>query len=295
MSTQPVASAAALSHQEYRAPAAAPGGAYPGIRFDVGALLGSTFQTWVDNLGPLIGLCVLAFLPMLVVAGAAAGGAYFLTQDGSTTGMIAMGVGGTAAAVALMMAALATLAGSFLMLEERVRHEPRTLTVVNAFKQGFGYAGRAFFGYLLVMLPFVIPALSMAGFAMSVGFEIHDNRSIAGMVAVFGLTMLPMIYFVLRLSALLPALVVEDLSVGVALQRSLELTRGRVGTLFVTYLLFGMISFVAMFFVALLGIIPILGQLVGLAFQVCTYPLSMVVPFILYAGMRTDEEQGRVR
>jgi hypothetical protein len=259
-------------------------------------LLGRTFSLCRSDLRRLAGVNVLpyTFVVVLVVvalvgAAALSGKSLDATRFGPLTATLLGVGGGLCLSVALLF--LAAAAGTFMVVEERLRGESVALNSVGALLGGLGHLWRLALAYVGVGVGVgvgVAPAIAVTGAA--VGLESWSLGGAA--VLLWGLGAMASIYVGLRLVVVGPALVFENLGAWQALQRSADLTRGRLADVFVACaVLFATVCGMNMA-TSVLGLVPIFGLVVQVVVGVAVATLQSVFFALLYAALRDREARG---
>jgi len=264
-----------------------------GVSLNAGELLTRSWTMWKDDAARLTGITAIPYALMmgLVVIGAV--GAVVsgfdvdhLEDSGPFIGL-AIG-GGIGFFISVMLLFVAAAAGSFLVVEERLRGESKGLTAVGAILAGLSSLGRLMAAYLVVgggMTVLMAPVAALGFYAM------YAESFAAGGAAVALLFPVCIVAFVasLRLFAAGPIVVVEDVGAIEGLRRSWAMTRGNFGDIFVAFLVFGAIMMGINIGTSILGIIPIVGMFVQLAAGVVMGSLQSVYMFLMYAALRDKQ------
>lgn len=198
-----------------------------------GDLFGQTFSVFFKSLGRLVAIQVLFWLPLILV-GAAAFAAALLLGDGledvegaglTVAQVMAFGVGAVSLVLLLLLSPVPG-AASILVIADRFTGEHTPLGT--AFRVAFSrLAGLLGIGLALgaCFIPAVLGLMSMAVLPFLAGYVflpfgvvLAVTLAVAGAVA--GLALFSMLFVAV------PALVLERASVGAALRRSRDLTRG---------------------------------------------------------------------
>ena len=267
-----------------------------GVPLQAGELLRRTFEVWRDD---AVRLGLLTALPYAFVGVAAVVGVIgyavfdehlfdhaFFESFGPAQATLVGVFGGLFVTSSLFF--VAAYAGGFLVVEERLRGENRSSGAFGALLAGLPHLGRLLVAYAVLgsgMAAMLAPALvGMSAALTQKSWALGFGAAALGAIGVAG-----MCWLGIRLAIAGPLLVAENLGPFVALQHSLELTRGRVGEIFVACAVFFVVLFSLNAATAILGILPILGALVQLVVGVVLASLQTVFLFVLYAGLRDAE------
>jgi hypothetical protein len=282
--------AGALAHRDYRA-APLPVGPYD-VELGPFEALSATFRMWSRDWARLSLLAAIPFALMLPFAVAA--GVYFAVARPSLDApgtLIALVGAGVVLGLVVMIAFLASFAGSIALVDERERNGDGALGVIQAFLLGLTKIGRLVVASLAI---FGVMSVGAAGFGAPIAASIYKESPAIGILALPGFfVLLAGVWLVLRLYPLWTVLVVEDVALGAAFRRSFELTRGRAGTVFLCGFLFGLVLFGLGIGTGILGLVPILGILVQLGFNLITNALSATFAVAIYAGLVNAEQGGQ--
>jgi len=264
-----------------------------GVSLRAGDLLQQTWQMWRDDAPRLLGITALPYGFMLVAAiGLVVAGAMMgfdpdhLENSGPFIGLVLGGGGGLLISAMLLLVAAA--AGTFQAVEERLRGEHRADGVVGMLLLGVGSLGRLMGAYVVVGL--AISVIAMPALAATAGAVAAESVPF-GVLAFFLWmpTVIAWIYASLRLIAVGPAIVAEDVGVMAGVRRSLELTRGNVGDVFVASLVLGAVLLGVNMAMTVLGFIPLFGALVQFVSGIVIASVQSVFMFLLYAALRDRE------
>lgn len=261
-----------------------------GVPLNPGELLSRAFDLWKAKLGALSALSGIPYLAMVACAVVVGVGVVFAGVDehSPVPVLIGVGVAGFVALMLTMVAMCAGQAGSVVLLEDQVRNDGRVAGVVEAFGLGFSSVGRFILAYL------AFAAISMVLFAPVMGAIGLAAAEMFIPAALLGVLALPafavFFYLMLRISAFVPALVIEDLGPIAALRRSAALTRGNVVDVFIAYLVLGGCMMGVNLVTSFLGIIPIIGLIFQLVVSVLMMSYQATFMFLVYAALR-DREQ----
>lgn len=262
-----------------------------GVSINAGDLLGRTWSAWR---GDALRLTLITGLPYgflilgvigVVVAGVVMGFNLDRVEEGGAfLGLLIGGGGGLMVSAWLLM--VAAMAGTWMVVEERLRGEDRSAGAFSALLGGLHALGRLTVAYLIVGVAMTIvmaPAL-----ALSAGAVVAESWAMGGgALLLWCPTLIAIFIATLRLVAAGPAIVAEDLGAIAGLRRSMELTRGHVvADVFVACLAFGGVLMAVNMMVSILGLITIVGMFVQLAFGVVLGSVQATFLFLLYAGLR---------
>jgi hypothetical protein len=276
------------------------GPAKPHVPFDVplhpSELLSRTFDLWRDDAFRLTSLTALPYAFVTVVAVAVAVGAVAIESvsrqvDMSTPAMAALvGLGGGLCLTAALMF-LAASAGTFLIVEEKLRRESNASGAMGALLSGMPHLLRLGVAYLMVCLTVGAPLLpAIIGTVAAVSVQtVTFAMSAIGLWVVGGVLAT---FLAVRLAAVGPALVLEQVGPFRAFARSIELTRGNFRDAFLAcFCFFSVLGFINMA-TTVVGMIPLLGAIVQLVVGVVLASLQSVFVALLYAALR-DREAAR--
>ena len=183
---------------------------------------------------------------------------------------------------------LVAQAGTLLLLEERARNEPRTLRVMAALGAGLPLLWRTL-GVMLATCA-VITALCLPLVAVGVAAAMAESVMTVVAVVVGGVTIPVCLAASTRLLAAAPVAVLEDRGVVDSLKRSIEMTNGNVGPTLGALVLVVFAMMGVGLASSIVGIVPVLGQLVSIAVSMATAPLWTCFAFVAYAALK-DREQ----
>ncbi len=270
-----------------------------GVPLQASELLRRTFEVWRDD---AVRLGLLTALPYAFVVVAAAAGVVgygvadahlfnssLLQSFGPLQAALVGVLGGLFITSALFF--VAAYAGGFLVVDERLRGESRSSGPLGALLAGLPHLGRLLVAYVVVgvaMAMCMVPAAACT--AVAVPAESWPLGLGAAALAFLGVA--GVCFVGLRLVAAGPALVAENLGPFAALQRSLDLTRGRVGDIFVACDVFFVVLFGLNAATTVLTILPLLGVLVQVLVGVALASLQTVFLFVLYAALRDAAPKG---
>lgn len=289
------ASVGAFGERPVEARPLPPPGPY-NIRFGVSEPLTETFRLWGNDLGRLSLMTLLpyaALIPFgvgLVVWFAVSVG--FEGEPSTTQIGMMVALGGALGLVALILM-LASTAGAMLLADDKERNGgSAVLGVWPAFLGGLARSGWlvlanllfAVVGLALWVVPFGIP--------LALLIDTENPLFALGFIPALGTFALG-VWLLTRLMPILPLIVVEELSLGAAVSRSWELTRGRASTVFLANLVFGVALMGLYMAVGIVSIIPLLGMLVQLAANIILGSLQSVYAFVVYAGLVGEDAKGR--
>jgi hypothetical protein len=267
-----------------------------GVPLHASELLRLTFDHVRQDAARVLGVTGLpyAFIAMLGVGAVIIGAMTddFAFHDGFGALEAALvGVGGGLCVTAGLLF-LAANAGTFLLVEERLRHEDRSAGAVGALLSGLPHLLRLTVAYVVSAIVFVLPLAPalVSTFAAVASESWSLGLFSAGLWFVGGVVD---IYVGLRLVAVGPVIVFENVGPLRAVTRSIELTRGRVVDVFVaSIVVFGVIGAINMA-TSILGIVPLVGAVVQLVVGVVLAALQSVFLALLYAALRDREADAR--
>ncbi len=257
------------------------------IRFGVSEPLTETFRLWSNDLGRQVLMTLIPYAA-LVPFGVAFGiwAAVSLSNGGepSTTQLVAMGSVGLAFGIVAFILMLAASAGTMLLADDKERTGGTGLGVWQAFLAGLSRSGWLILANLVYLG--VIVALWVVPFGIPTALLIDTENPVwaIGFIPALGTFVLG-VWLLTRLMPLLPLVVVEELSLGVALSRAWQLTSGRAAEVFLANLVFGVALMGIYMAVGVISIIPLLGMLIQLAANIILGSLQGVYAFTLYAGL----------
>lgn len=264
-----------------------------GLSLNAGELLTRTWSVWQADALRLTGITAIPYVLMAVV-GAVAGSLAVasgidiehLEDSGPVIGL-AIG-GGVGLCISIVLSFIAAQAGTFLVVEERLRGEARGISVVGAILSGLS-ALLPMMGAWLVVGAVVCVALVPAAM-LGIAAVSMDSWALGGAAALL-LFPVGIAGFVasLRLFAIGPVVVTEDVGPIASIRRSLELTRGKLGDVFVAFLVFGAVMFAVNLVTGILGLIPIVGMLVQLAVGIVVGSLQSVYVYLVYGALRDQQ------
>jgi hypothetical protein len=264
-----------------------------GVSVEPLEVLRRTFNAWHDD---ALRLGLLVALPYMVIFAAGVAGAIaFGLAEANVLGRDFLRTFGLAQATALGVAGgvfltcvllfVAASAGGVLIVDERLRGEERSSGAFGALLAGLQYLGRMLVCTLSVgglILTLLLPAIACgAAAAVLESWPIGLGALMLALLGGGGA-----VFVALRLLVAGAALVIEDLGPVAALQRSVELTRGRMGDVFAASALMFVVVFAINMGTALLGLIPIVGALVQIVSGIIVGSLQSVFLVVLYAGLR---------
>ncbi|MBM4280287.1 MAG: hypothetical protein FJ137_05860 [Deltaproteobacteria bacterium] len=262
-----------------------------GVALDPSDILRRTFALWREDAVHLGLVTALPYVTFALAVVAAVGAAVSVTDFGELGALqlAAVGVGGgLLLAGALFL--VASYGGAFLVVEERLRGEPRSTGAVGALLSGLPFLRRLSVVYLLGVAggtTLLAPALASGGLAVA------QNSVALGLLGLFlGVVgLVAAAYGVLRLLVVGPVIVAEDVGVSAAIARSLDLTRGRVGHVLLVCVVFVAVLFVVNSAMAIVSLVPLLGLLAQCVGTIAVGSLQTVFLFVLYAAL-VDREAG---
>lgn len=280
------ASVGAFGERPVEARPMPPPGPY-NIRFGVSEPLTETFRLWGNDLGRLVLMTLIPYaflLPFGVGFGIWAAISMSGGGEPSTTQLVVLGAVGFALAVVAGILMLASSAGTMLLAEDKERSGGTGLGVWQAFLAGLSRSGWLILANLLYLA--IIVVLWGIPVAVPIALLVTTEQPLwaLGFVPALG-TFVVGIWLLTRLMPMLPLIVVEELTVGVALSRAWQLTAGRALDVFLANLVFGVALMGIYMAVGIISIIPLLGLLIQLAANVILGSLQSVYAFTLYAGL----------
>lgn len=249
------------------------------IGSSIGDILEGTFRVWGQTLLPN-GLlhCIPMALSVPITIGVVFASAIFGEMLDSPIVMIA---GIFTMMMIIMIAHGASYLGSFSLLDDTMRQQGEE-NPISAFGTGvrrmpalFGLSILATLAYLVVGVA-PAAALSMVAESMALIYT-----------GVFALVLIPV---ALRLSLVIPAMMIEELGPIEAVVRSLDLTRGNAITIFAAGLVVGVVNLALFFFLFLFSLIPLFGFFASIALTVVVSTLSTAFTFTIFAGFRDAAE-----
>jgi hypothetical protein len=256
-----------------------------GVALDPSEILRRTFTLWRDDavrLGLVTALPYVTFALAVVAAVAAAVGGVTFDHFGALQAAVVGTAGGLLVAGLLFL--VASYGGAFVVIEERLRGEGRSTGAVGALLSGLPFLGRLVGVYGLGLAggtALLAPACVFGGLALA------DDSVALGLLAFFlGMAgVVSLAYGILRLIAVGPVIVAEDVGVTAAIARSLALTRGRVGHVLLACVVFVVVLFAVNTATAVVGLLPLFGMLVQFVVTVALGSLQTVFLFVLYAAL----------
>ncbi|MBN2344223.1 MAG: glycerophosphoryl diester phosphodiesterase membrane domain-containing protein [Deltaproteobacteria bacterium] len=264
------------------------------IKFGVGATIGETFDALINSLGPLILISLIPFVPAVVMTIIAIGVIISIVfqkfphmmENFSPEALFDL-VGGLGVGVLIMTVVFVILAmvftfpsfmGQIKILDEKSRYgEPRT-GIWQTYMHGFRYVLPIFGFVILVYIAMVLLMLPVALFGSLPVVAVLYVVAILGVLSFVGI----------RFCVTLPVMVIEELPLFAALVRSNELVKGRTWKVMGIYGVFFAVMMGIGMGMGIVGMIPVIGQLAGLAMQVLMAPLQAALMFAIYAGLRSN-------
>jgi hypothetical protein len=282
--TVPAAPAAAMGARDYR-PAPMPAGPYD-IELGASETLSWTFRMWADSLPRLALLAFVPYVFMLPLITFAI--VVMLVPDtfGHDVPWIAPAAAGVGFGVLWFVAALAAAAGIIHLVDEKARGV--AVGTFQALLAGLRHVGWFFLGSLVMS---ALAVFAFAGPMAPVVAAIANDQPSLALLALPGLvTVVIGLVVGARLLPMLPAVVVEDLSLPAAAARAWQLTAGRATPIVGATMLFGLAWLGISMIGAMVGIVPILGVLAQMVVNALLMPLVYIFPFAVYAGcVRADQ------
>ena len=283
------ASVGALGARDYTLSPVKPG-PYD-VELGVSETLSWTFRLWADSLPRLAGLALIPYVFMIPfeVFGAvsiAMPDQIYDRAGASTPSTLLAACAAVALAVLWIVASLAAGAGSVHLVDEKAHGV--SISAWSAFLAGLRHVGWLLLGWLLAI---VVAAFAVVGPLAPIIVSVQQGEPLVALLALPGLATTALALVVgARLAPALPAIVVEDLSLGAALTRAWTLTRGKTGIVVGASLVFTLAWLGMSTATAVLGIVPILGFVAQIVVNALLTPLIYVFPFALYAGAVRDEQ-----
>lgn len=265
--------------------AAAPSSQDYGVKLQLEAVLTKAIHLWTGSLGALVVtqlLWILVSIPFIVIVFvmAATGDLHSSNPQWGLAWMFIL------LALAIVPAATVSQSAALLVLEDRARVREPSLSAFSALRSGTRFVGR------LLLAGIAIGALAVLSFVPAFVLLFHQEW-VLGFVAFFP-ALVVCIYIWIWAVPLQSVLVVEDLPLGPGLRRTGELLRGckwRVlGYNFMGWLVIATLSGG----LGLVGLIPILGQIITVAAQLLLMPLWYAIFFSLYAAL-SDRRRASTR
>ncbi len=253
------------------------------IGLGVSESIGAAFRLWTGALGQLVLLALIQMVLPLAFGIAMAVILPALVQDsGAVIGILVI-LGPVLLAGMIAVSIPATI-GMYLILDDHARHGGPRRSVNQAFVEGYQYLWRYLGVSLLLGLTFV---LITAPIWLAVALEA------GGVAFLFGLgAAVAIIWLAVRWSVLFPALVAEDRPGIESMGRSAELVSGYWWLVFGAFVVFGLLVFGVALVVSALGLIPIVGQIISIAFQLLAGTLATAFTFAIYAGLVGQKGRG---
>jgi hypothetical protein len=296
MNVEPAQSVAPLAHENWRG--STPHALPPyGIDLDAKAIFNRTFKSWSEDARRLIATNAAPYIA-LFVAMAVVGAGLFLVAGSSmfegafwltpSPALLVSGGVGLGLLGACLLLFLAAQAGTFLLLEERARKEPQQLGVMAALGAGLPLLWRM----LGVMLATgaLLGAVCLPLLAAGTAAAFTESVALTLAAVVIGIATIPLCIAVsVRVLVAAPVAVLEDRTAIDSIRRSVELTRGNVGPTLGALVLVVLAMVGVAFASSIVGIVPVLGQLVSLAVSVATAPLWTCFAFVAYAALKDQE------
>lgn len=245
----------------------------------IGEILEGTFRVWGQTLLPngllqCIPMALSVPITVAVIFATAVFGELLDSPIVMISGVVTM-------MMIVMIAHGASYLGSFTLLDDTMRQQGEE-NPISAFGTGVrrmpalvGLSILAFFAYLIAGIA-PAAALSAASEMMGLAYSV-----------VFALVLIPV---ALRLSVVVPAMMIEELGPIEAIVRSLDLTRGNTLTIFVSGLAVGAINMALVLFLFLFSLIPLFGFFASIALTVVFGTLTTAFSFTLFAGFRDAAE-----
>jgi hypothetical protein len=235
-------------------------------QLSTGALIQRSLSIWWKNLLRFAGFSLILFIPVVLVIGALVGVIAWQSLGGRG--------GSPGGAEVILLVGLGLVAIPFLLGATVVQVGGITYSAVQQL------AGR----------PVRFGAMFSASFRR---FFPLLGAGILAVLIIWGgflLLIVPGVIFACALAPVIPALMAERLGPVEAIRRSWALTRGHRASIFLAGLVLFLIQFGINMVAAVLGIIPILGQLAGIAIQLLAMSLSLTLPAVAYHDLRVLKE-----
>lgn len=229
----------------------------------VGTLISRTFSVWAKHMWLFAGFALVLFVPAVIVM--------VLTVAGG------LAMGGMAEAEGPNMEALVPMLALGLPL---------------IFIAAIANMGGVTYGTIqsLAGRPVSFGTMFSVGFRRL--FPMIAAGIVVGVLVVLGMVLLivPGVIVGCGLAAVMPVIVAERMGPMDALGRSWSLTSGYKGTIFLTGLVFGLISIGISLVSNVLGLIPILGTIASAVIQLLTVSLSTIWIAVAYHDVRLAKE-----
>ncbi|MBN2719344.1 MAG: glycerophosphoryl diester phosphodiesterase membrane domain-containing protein [Deltaproteobacteria bacterium] len=267
------------------------------IRFGVSASISEMFSIWSASLGQLILISLIPMVPTFVIVLAAViGFVVSMVSDFSSllhnleTGNIGNLMNGfddvwgwVAVVVVLFIVIVAftipSITGQFRLLDEKTRLGEHRTSVWQAYWGSFKYTlpliGLGVLAYValgVASIPGIllvnIPALSVVYFLALMVFA-----SVVG----------------IRLSLVLPIMVIEEMPLFAAMARSNEMCTGKTWTIMGIWGVMFLVMFGIVIVLMVLNFVPVIGQLVNMFSQLALTPLQISLFFTIYAGIKSPQ------
>jgi hypothetical protein len=248
---------------------------------------------WQRDWGRLVVLALFPTGAMFVMALLGGIGAVATGMTGSEspgTAMMAALVGlATIAIVFLAILYTAATAGMFAVVDEAERTGAGGLSVWQSFLLGLSKTGKLL---AVVIITGALCTVAFSAFFGPLAAAAITSTSVFALGAIPGFALfVACLYGMLRLAPLWVVTVVEDVSIVGAFARAFALTRGRVGTIFVAFLLYFVVMMAVSMGGSILGLIPIIGILINLVVSLGTMTLGAAWQFSLYAGLVSEDQR----
>jgi hypothetical protein len=235
-------------------------------QLSTGALIQRSLSIWWKNLLRFAGFSLILFIPVVLVVGVMAAvvawQAFSRGGEGLGASEISLLVGiGIIAIPLLIVATVAQVGGITYSAVQQLAGRPVRFGAMfsASFKRFFPLLGAGILAVLIIWGGFL-------------------------------LLIVPGVIFACALAPAIPAVMAERLGPVEAIRRSWALTRGHRASILLAALVLFLIQFGINLVAAVLGIVPILGQLAGIAIQLCAMSLSLTLPAVAYHDLRVLKE-----
>jgi hypothetical protein len=269
----------------------------------LGEVLDRTFKLYRNNFWVFAGIIALPYLLILLVevASAAFGGGGSKPAQGVpqiSPSLIAGALAG-GSVVAILYAIMAGAAHAATVFAVSDLYLAREATVRGSFSR----VGTKVFRVLLV---FFLIGLVIGGSVVVIAIAGAIMKSPAIFFIGFLIFIVPCLIFLCRASVAIPVAMLEDLGAVRSLERSIQLTKGHAGQIFLIFLLVGCLSYVALLifqvpFLALTAAsaaahqapsfgVQVLQYLSAFVSQVLIGPIATIALSLMYYNLRVRKE-----
>ena len=273
------------------------------INFGVIESLQGAFMVWKESLPRVLlpgAIYMCCFFVVGAVVGLASVGMVAFAKDAAPNWqsptvwgpLVGLGIGGFVFAVALFSSAYGA---TMVILDEVGRAVGAPSDITAMMRRVPRMAWRVAAATFTMMAPLLVGVSAAGGLVVALAQQngLTEADTILGMSSLATIIVaIPASIVMLRLAPLPAIVVLEEKGLRASAARSWQLTRGRTGTLFGAYFVFGLSVFGAMLGSMLLAMIPLVGMVVQMVAGAGAFSFSIAFAYAIYVGL-VHEHDGK--